>query len=112
MNRTRRSRLSSIAVLVIVSMAVVGCNNCDVCFSFCGLFGFGFFPFCLSFLCPVCLSSDCSAAISEFCEDNPDECAGKWEQFHLAAIEFCQEYPQECQEVFDAWVGALDEEAE
>ena len=40
MNRARKSRLSVIAVVLLVPMAIVGCNNnCELCMWVCSPFG-------------------------------------------------------------------------
>lgn len=115
MNRIIRSRLSCIAVVLIISMTLLGCNNCDVCNLVRIVLGWGnivFSFFWMVFLCPQCLTSYDLTAMSEFCKDNPNECSAMFEQMHMATIEFCEEYPEECQRAFDAWVESSDAEAE
>ena len=53
----------------------------------------------------------CPVALTQLCEEHPDECTATFEQMQLEAMHLCEEYPQECQEVFDSWVQSLDEEA-
>ena len=114
MNRIIRSRLSGIAVLLIVSMAVVGCNaTCDICHLTCGLVGNIIIAYiCILVSCPECLSPADPAAISQFCEENPDECTATFEQIQTAAIQFCEASPQECNDLFDSWVELFDTDAE
>ena len=116
MNRIIRSRLSRIAVLVAVSMAVVGCMDCNTCIEDICLPTLIFVQYCIAILCPKCIQgldgSDCSAATSQICEDNPNECTATWEQMQLSAIQFCGENPGECQEAFDVWVESLEEAKE
>jgi hypothetical protein len=120
MNRIIRSRLACIAVLLIVTMAIVGCGqNCFLCNRFClSLAGSGgafiVIP-CMLTLCPSCLESAGSPRplqMSQLCEENPADCVATFEQMQMAAIELCEEHPEECQQAFDAWVESLDPDAE
>jgi len=52
------------------------------------------------------------AAISQFCEEDPDECVATYERFQLAAIDRCEEYPEECRQAFAAWVASMDKPEE
>ena len=118
MNRMIRSRLSSIAVVLIVSTALVGC--CELCGVTCYVLTLGIvWPLlyiCACALCPVCVAdispcySDISAAMSQLCEEYPDQCAATFEYYQNASIPFCEEYPETCQQAFDAWVESLEEE--
>ena len=112
MNQLIRSRVTCVAVLLVVSMAIIGCN-CDLCIVLCTP-SWPLVELCVGFLCPGCWPSGgpaCSSATSQFCEDNPEECAASFEQIQLTAIQICEEYPEECQQAFDTWVESLDEEA-
>jgi len=114
MNRIIRSRLGIIAVILILPMALVGCNNCGVCSIVIPLLAWGNIVFALFWgmlLCPHCVSSADLTAISEFCEENPDECVATWEQMQTVAIEYCETNPEECQQAFDIWVEGIEEEA-
>ena len=116
MNRMRRSRLSCIAVLLIVSMAIVGCANCELCIGYCAYtfvpvciippFSIACMVWCAQALCPHCIGT----GAYQDCAETPDECTATVEQLQTTAIQFCEEYPEECQEYFDAWVESLDEE--
>jgi hypothetical protein len=118
MNRIIRSRVSGIAVLLIVSMAIVGCANCDLCAGYCV---YTFVPVCIippfTIFCIVgCMQALCPHCIGtgayQDCAEDPDECASSFEQLQTTAIEFCEEYPEECQQYMDAWLEASDTEAE
>jgi hypothetical protein len=109
-----RSRLSSIALVLLIPMAFVGCSqNCSICYFTCFVLGWGnliFYYMWTMLLCPECLTSADLTAISQFCEENPDECAATWEEMQLTAIQICEEYPDECQEAFDSYVESFEEE--
>jgi hypothetical protein len=55
--------------------------------------------------------SDISAAMSQLCEKNPDECTATFEYYQNASIPFCEEYPEACQQAFDSWAESFEEEA-
>lgn len=125
MNRMITSRLSGIAVVLLIPIILLGCNE-ETCinavFGVCGLgcslpcgyaslFIPDFFPACAvmcGFFCYFDLVESC---YSLNCTGDPDECAATFEQLQLEAIRFCEEYPDECQQAFDAWVEPLDTEA-
>jgi hypothetical protein len=122
MNRMIGARLSVIAVLLIVPLALMGCRICWKCQNECN-----------ENLCPricpddwwcwwpctiVCFETLCAlpcalTKASQYCAEDPDdECVATWEEMQLAAIEFCEEYPAECQQAFDSWLEASDPEGE
>jgi len=116
MNRMIRSRLSCLAVVLLIPVVLCGCE--EVIVGLCGLIcspfpifapgpGTVFFLFCVM----DCLGIVQATEDSQMCLENPDECAATYEQLQLAAIDFCEEYPEECQQAFDAWVKSPDTEA-
>lgn len=114
MNSMIKSRSISIVVLLIVSMALVGC--CETCGGTCLVLTLGFTPLtavCVCALCPACFPwicpSDGQVDISQLCEEYPDQWAVAFEYYQNASIPFCEEYPEACQEAFDAWVESLEE---
>lgn len=116
MNRTRRSRLIAIAVVLIIPLVLMGCRDYEECafgcIDLCGpLFGLG----CMA-VCPMWCANFYPFwypfGPSQACTESPDECATTFEQMQMSAIEFCEEYPVECQQAFDTWVESLEEEAE
>jgi hypothetical protein len=116
MNQLIRSRLSSIALILLIPALFVGCSqNCNICGLTCMVLGWGNYILvaaCYYAFCPECLNPSALTAVSQFCEDTPDECAAAYEQMQTAAIQFCEEYPEECQDAFDTWAESLDTEAE
>ena len=112
MNRMIRSRLSCIAVLLLLPMVFVSCGMpCDECMealeSFCRLFyevEADFSYFCMVMRPYICYPTGC--------EDYPAECAANWEQMQTIAIQFCEAHPQECQQAFYSWVASLEEAEE
>ena len=134
MNRILRSRLSIIAVLLVVPLIFSGCVEfCVGCASACLLasaigctFLYGFCtPVCIVAVCPICadillceyapyycpeLLEQSQMAATPFCAEDPEECTATFEQFELAAIQFCEEYPEECQQAFDAYLESSEEE--
>jgi len=127
MNRIRGSRLTFLAVIVLIPLVLVACQDCNQCENFCWelcpmcapFFGHPIFcPLCIIFAYKPCWNIFCdrfpgcddSEPSSADCTDNPNECAVSSE-YYQAAIQFCEDYPEECQEAFDSWVESLDEEA-
>ena len=127
MNRIRRSRLSAIAVVLLIPMILIGCNSEEcaktvtgVCVLACagpcivGTLDYGYpIPHlcilgCVA-LCYNTLSGVCALPYLA-CTEDPDECAATWEQMQTTVIQFCEDYPEECQQAFDTWVESLDEE--
>jgi hypothetical protein len=51
-------------------------------------------------------------AVIQFCEEYPDACTAMFAQMQTQAIQYCEQYPDECQEAFEAWVESLDEDME
>ena len=108
-----RSRLSSIAVVLVLSMILIGCAE-EECMDW-------FDNLCLQMrppfemgLCLIGGTMFCSvfgSGASTVCSENPDACASTYEQFQSTAIPICEEYPEECQEYFDSWVESFEEEA-
>jgi hypothetical protein len=115
MNRIIRSRLSCLAVLLLVPLAFSACTNCndapDGCMVVC-------YPTMLAnpllyLMCVgTCLREVCSVCDCPWAGEPQDSKYTPAFEYYQAAIEFCEEYPEECQEYFDAWVESLDEEAE
>ena len=98
MNHMRRSRLSGIALLLIVPLILVGCTPellCDFCRGSCAIvcspFLLFFYPPMVMFY-PYCVVM-CMWDICTICEGTTsfDEWAAIDEELQLAAIEFCRE---------------------
>ena len=124
MNRILRSRLSCIAVVLLIPIILLGCDRetcLDAVFGVCGL-GCNLpcgivsdpllFLLCMGGCVLVCtgpLIESCPSSLE--CADDPAECAATWEQMQTTAIQICEEYPEECQQAFDTWVESFEEEA-
>ncbi len=118
-----RLRLSGIAVVLLIPIFLLGCDQetcnkvvfggCALgCTPACGLLSL-FYPFSM---CMLVCGSYCfvlaESCYSLNCTGDPDECAATFEQLQLEAIQFCEAYPEECQQVFDSWVESFGTDAE
>jgi len=118
MNRIIRSRLTGIAVVLLL-VVLSGCQQLcfsEICVPVCVMlmppdFNHPFDPWIFLGGCCLGCAGLCREVFPLFFTDNSAECAATFEYYQDAAIQLCQEYPEECQEYFDAWVASLDEEA-
>jgi len=120
MNRMIRTRLSGIAVLLVVPLIPMGCLTCEDCTTFCDDLCYDVPPFpgllicnmpCMFVMCWSTCASVYQSEESQVCLENPEECAAMSE-YYQAAARFCEAYPEECQEYFDAWVESMEEAEE
>ena len=123
MNRVIRSRLTGIAVILIIPLFFTGCINCKTC-ELC--FYSGMIP-CLvacapvypypplTFICPIGCTFGYIAFVCAACVDMLDECSGEWEpwlKMQMASIEFCKETPDEFASTYEQFQLAATEYCE
>jgi len=117
MNRIIRSRLSGVAVILLLPMILMGCTKywCGVICGYptyvCTVIPFIPILLCNFYMYSCLFLGGCRLPSAEYCMENPEECAAMYEQMQTQFIELCEEYPEECQEYFDSWVESLEEEA-
>ena len=92
MNRIIRSRLSGIALILLIPLVFMCCNQYG-CAGLCGLLVYlpcnesGLGPLC-PFLFVACFAlGGCWLLPAEYCAEDPEECAATWEEKQLVPIQ-------------------------
>jgi len=108
MNRIIRSRVRGLVIVLLLSLFLMGCDQCSQCMFICMILppttDFVSCLFVCTFMTPYCRPENWMQTL--------DECAATFEQMQTAAIEYCEASPEQCQEYFDSWVETLEEAEE
>jgi len=98
MNRIGRSRLTCLAIVLLISFPLSACMDCTLCGYWCLLECLPqieewptFYETCFT----PCQREWCfHCNPDEILQGTADECSATFDQMQLAAIQFCEEYPE------------------